>query len=181
MVWRTNIHTIPLGFWPPWQQIVFVFVIAFLFVCFCLYVCIFISFNHVHCSTAAACELPDLPTWPTYLNTHLPTWPTYLVTFETLITILTTENLNSWQSLLPVNLEWQWTAFAILAMFYSDLTRNIYALLSRSGICRKYTLFWSPFLLRFDSDKWYSTQTWLRYLRKKMAAKASGLVYSYSN
>ena len=35
-------------------------------------------------------------------------------------------------------------------------------------------LFWSPFLLRFDSDKWVSTQTWLRYLRKKMAGKTSG-------
>ena len=54
-----------------------------------------------------------------------------------------------------------------------DLTQNIYALLSRSGICRKYALFWSPFLLRFDSDKWDSTQTWLRYLCKKMAGKAS--------
>ena len=50
-----------------------------------------------------------------------------------------------------------------------DLTQNIYALLSRSGICRKYALFWSPFLLRFDSDKWDLTQTWLRYLCKKMA------------
>ena len=40
-----------------------------------------------------------------------------LVTIETLITILTIENLNSWQSLLPDNQEWQWTAFAILAMF----------------------------------------------------------------
>ena len=41
-----------------------------------------------------------------------------LVTIETLITILTIENLNSWQSLLPDNQEWQWTAFAILAMFF---------------------------------------------------------------
>ena len=39
------------------------------------------------------------------------------MTFETLITILTIENLNSWQSLLPDNWEWHWTAFAILAMF----------------------------------------------------------------
>ena len=39
------------------------------------------------------------------------------MTFETLITILTIENLNSWQSLLPDNQEWHWTAFAILAMF----------------------------------------------------------------
>ena len=41
-----------------------------------------------------------------------------LVTFETLITILTIENLNSWQSLLPDYQEWHWTAFAILAMFF---------------------------------------------------------------
>ena len=41
-----------------------------------------------------------------------------LVTFETLITILTIVNLNSWQSLLPDNWEWHWTAFAILAMFF---------------------------------------------------------------
>ena len=54
-----------------------------------------------------------------------------------------------------------------------DLTQNIYALLSRSGICRKYALFWSPFLLKFDSDKWDLTQTWLRHLSKKMAGKAS--------
>ena len=39
------------------------------------------------------------------------------IPFETLITILTIENLNSWQSLLPHNLLWHWTAFAILAMF----------------------------------------------------------------
>ena len=36
---------------------------------------------------------------------------------ETLITILTIENLNSWQSLVPDNWLWHWTAFAILAMF----------------------------------------------------------------
>ena len=40
-----------------------------------------------------------------------------LVTFETLITILTIENLNSWQFLWPDNYEWPWTAFTILAMF----------------------------------------------------------------
>ena len=40
-----------------------------------------------------------------------------LVTFEILITILTIENLNSWQSLLSDNKLWHWTAFAILAMF----------------------------------------------------------------
>ena len=40
-----------------------------------------------------------------------------LVTIETFITIITIENLNSWQSFLPDNQEWQWTAFAILAMF----------------------------------------------------------------
>ena len=63
---------------------------------------------------------------PTYIPTHLPTYlPMYLlkersyrlVTFETLITILTIENLDSWQSLLSDNQLWHWTAFAILAMF----------------------------------------------------------------
>ena len=38
------------------------------------------------------------------------------MTFETLITFMTIENLRSWQSLLPYNKEWHWTAFAILAM-----------------------------------------------------------------
>ena len=44
--------------------------------------------------------------------------------FETLITILTIENLNSWQSLLSENWLWHWTAFAILAMF-SSLVRAL--------------------------------------------------------
>ena len=39
------------------------------------------------------------------------------MTFETRVTFLTIENLNSWQSLLPDNQEWHGTAFAILAMF----------------------------------------------------------------
>ena len=73
-------------------------------------------------------------TWPkktylptTYLLTYLPILRHYcrqycrLVTIETLITILTIGNLNSWQSLLPDNQEWQWTAFAIIAMFWSDM------------------------------------------------------------
>ena len=60
---------------------------------------------------------------PTYIFTHLPTYlatqqTCRLVTIETLITIPTIENLNSWQSLLPDNQKWQWTAFAILAMFF---------------------------------------------------------------
>ena len=60
---------------------------------------------------------------PTYIFTHLPTYlatqqTCRLVTIETLITILTIENLNSWQSLLPDNQKWQWTAFAIIAMFF---------------------------------------------------------------
>ena len=67
----------------------------------------------------------NLPTYlPTYLHNYSPTYlpcdtrqSCRLVTIETLITILTIENLNSWQSLLPDNQEWQWTAFAILAMF----------------------------------------------------------------
>ena len=81
-------------------------------------------------------------TLPTYLHTYSPTYiptnlPTYLpcntkqscrldytYRLETLITILTIENLNSWQYLLLDNQEWQWTAFAILAMFYSNTTHN---------------------------------------------------------
>ena len=39
------------------------------------------------------------------------------MTYETLITILTIENLNPWQYVLPDNYKWHWTAFAILAMF----------------------------------------------------------------
>ena len=39
------------------------------------------------------------------------------MTFETQLTILTIENLNSWHSLLSDNQECHWTAFAILAMF----------------------------------------------------------------
>ena len=57
---------------------------------------------------------------PIYLPTYLPCdtrQSCRLVTIETLITILIIENLNSWQSLLPDNQEWHWTAFAILAMF----------------------------------------------------------------
>ena len=46
-------------------------------------------------------------------------WCWRLVTFDTLITILTIENLNSWQFLLYDHNEWQWTAFAILAMFFA--------------------------------------------------------------
>ena len=48
-----------------------------------------------------------------------------LVTIETLITILTIENLNSWQSLLPDNQEWQWTVFTILAMFYDKAKKYL--------------------------------------------------------
>ena len=70
-------------------------------------------------------------TWPkkTYLPLHSelcaamgahtcdPRQSCRLLTFETLITNLTIETLNSWQFLLPGNKEWQWTAFAILARF----------------------------------------------------------------
>ena len=47
-------------------------------------------------------------------------WHSYKhVTFETLTdSILTVENLDSWQSLLPDNQEWHKTAFAILLMFW---------------------------------------------------------------
>ena len=42
-----------------------------------------------------------------------------ILTILTMITILTIENLHSWQFLLPDNLEWHWTEFAILAMSFS--------------------------------------------------------------
>ena len=41
---------------------------------------------------------------------------------------------------------------------------SIYALLSQNGICRKYALFWSPFLLRSDSDVWVMSESNLIYL-----------------
>ena len=52
------------------------------------------------------------------------------LTFETLITILTIENLNSWQSLLFYNQEWQWTAFAILTMFNCSVHLNLHTVFS---------------------------------------------------
>ena len=56
-----------------------------------------------------------------------PFWQSLrLVKFDTLITILTIENLNLWQSLLPDNKLWHWTAFAILAMF---VTYNLWILI----------------------------------------------------
>ena len=93
-------------------------------------------------------------TWPkkTYLPTYLPTYlhtysPTYLhcdtrqscrlVTIETLITILTIENINSWQFLLPDNQEWQWTAYAILAMFSERVQYS-------KGIAKSVLIWWSP-------------------------------------
>ena len=59
--------------------------------------------------------------WKSFLNFESLQTKTILrlVTFETLITILTIENLKSRQSLLPDNSLWHWTAFAILAMFYN--------------------------------------------------------------
>ena len=83
------------------------------------------------------------PTYlPTYIPTHLPTYlpcdtiqSCRLVTIETLITIITIENLNSRQSLLPYNQEWHWTAFAILAMFICIL------LMYFTVFCVKFELF----------------------------------------
>ena len=48
----------------------------------------------------------------TFVKTILQT-----VTLETLITILTIQNPKSWQSLLPDNQVWHWTASAILQYF----------------------------------------------------------------
>jgi hypothetical protein len=74
----------------------------------------------------------NLPTYlPTYLHNYSPTYlpcdtrqSSRLVTIETQITILTIENLNSWQSFLPDNQEWQWTAFPILAMSWLIFERR---------------------------------------------------------
>ena len=60
-------------------------------------------------------NLDNWDNWDNFWQLKGQSWR--LVTFETLITILKTENLNSWQSLLPDNYEWHWTAFTILAMF----------------------------------------------------------------
>ena len=49
-------------------------------------------------------------------------------------------NLNSWQSLLPDNKEWQWTAFAILAMFVTYETFQVYTVRLFS-IIRKHNYF----------------------------------------
>ena len=55
------------------------------------------------------------------------------MTFETLITILTIDNLDSWQSLLPDNQLWHWTAFAILAMFGGIVKSSLW-FFTRSGV-----------------------------------------------
>ena len=46
-------------------------------------------------------------------------------TVKHLFAIQTTENLNSWRSLLPGNSEWQWRAFAILAMFVFYISQHL--------------------------------------------------------
>ena len=56
------------------------------------------------------------------------------MTFETPITILTIENLDSWQSLLPDNQLRHWTAFAIIAMF-CVLDLSLYPCLLRGSLC----------------------------------------------
>ena len=66
------------------------------------------TYQPLHCELCAAMGAHNCGTWQSWR----------LVTFETMITILTFENLHSWQFLLPDNKEWQWTAFAILAMFF---------------------------------------------------------------
>ena len=63
------------------------------------------------------------------------------VKFETLITILTIENLNSWQSLLLDNYEWHWTAFAILAMFWVFIRSDLSDL-------------WERYLLKHSTEYW---------------------------
>ena len=71
------------------------------------------------------CQLwQSLLTWQWHQQRQKQKQSRGLVTFGTLITILTIENLNTWQSLLPYNKEWHWTAFAILAMFIIWLGPN---------------------------------------------------------
>ena len=76
-----------------------------------------------------------------------------LVTIETLITILTIENLNSWQSLVPDNQLWHWTAFAILAIYiYLDI--HSYQMLQRSIFRYSLVSIWW-------CTNWYVIMCWL--------------------
>ena len=82
-----------------------------------------------------------------------------LVTFETLITILTVENLNLWQSLLPDNLEWQWTVFAILAIFWTTVSTAS----AVSGAVRKVLLAHLDFQAFFYLEKWEKWNKIIKY------------------
>ena len=80
----------------------------------------------------------------------------WLVIFETLIRILTIENLVSWQSLLPDNWLWHWTAFAILAMF-SSLQENytwIWFFINRS------VTFYLCYCSCWPAKKWVDVTGW---------------------
>ena len=86
-----------------------------------------------------------------------------LVTFEILFAILTIENLNSWQSLLPDN--WQWTAFAILTMFVCVCWQKLSWAINYVGLAWQRVLYLVP-----ASDKtgslpdffweWWGRGTW---------------------
>ena len=78
--------------------------------------------EHLQRAILETCDLWDIwsewwgdMTWPTkrqrQRQTQTQRQPWKLVTFETLITILTIENLNSWKSVLPDNKEWQHSQF----------------------------------------------------------------------
>ena len=86
--------------------------------------------------------------------------------FETLITILSIENLNSQRSLLPDNSEWHWTAFAILAMFrmygsdfipwgwlWWGFPANWNSSPKTSRLTRRGYSQWERYLIRRQSDK----------------------------
>ena len=97
-----------------------------------------------------------------------------LVTFETLITILTIETLNSWQFLLPDNKELQWIAFAILAMFFFSPTKSTMNFPGGAGKAvwskverrhGRYKLLRMPGNLQSDQQKASLSQLWKHILQ----------------
>ena len=120
-------------------------------------------------------------TWPkkTYLPLHCELcaamgahncgtrWCWRLVTFDTLITILTIENLNSWQFLLYDHNEWQWTAFAILAMFFAKTGLSgssiwwCWLVFDFLGII--FHLFWYPKWPKTSFANWATPPFWEKF------------------
>ena len=94
-------------------------------------------------------------------------WCWRLVTFDTLITILTIENLNSWQFLLYDHNEWQWTAFAILAMFFAKTGLSgssiwwCWLVFDFLGII--FHLFWYPKWPKTSFANWATPPFWEKF------------------